>query len=104
MKHTLLALLAALASTPTLAVTCESLQAEIETKIRSAGVKAFTITVADAEATLPGKVVGSCAMGRKKLVYTTGAATPAATASAARPGMVTECKDGSTVTSGSCRK
>ncbi len=92
---------------------CDAIRDQIDAKIRAAGVARFTLTVVDAAASAPGRNVGSCERGSKKIVYVQegkaeGAAAPASAAPrpAARPagGMVTECKDGSVSTSGDCKK
>ncbi len=89
---------------------CETLRSEIETKIRASGVAEFTLSVVDAASAAPGKVVGTCERGAKKLVYVQRAAGGAdaassAAASARRPAAVlTECKDGSVVVGGDCKK
>lgn len=85
---------------------CETLRSEIEAKIRASGVAEFTLSVVDAASAAPGKVVGTCERGAKKLVYVqraAGGGEPAA--SARRPAAVlTECKDGSVVVGGDCKK
>jgi Protein of unknown function (DUF1161) len=97
---------------PTLAAAdnCEALRAQIEAKIQAAGVSEFAVTVVPADApasAVRGQVVGSCAQGANKIVYTrSGAASsaaPAARKPAAKP-VLTECKDGSVSTTGSCKK
>lgn len=99
------------------AVTCEELRARIEAKIRSNGVKDFTVEVFEAATRVQGRVVGTCGGGERKLVYTKGKASgpvpvqppPAAGASAAhtaRPKatpVITECADGRVITTGSCK-
>ena len=103
MTRTALALSAALlglAAPSGAAETCEAIQARIDAKIRAAGVQAFTLRTVDAAAKVDGKVVGSCALGTKKIVYAQGGA-------AARPdkdAILTECKDGSVSLGGDCRK
>ena len=95
---------------------CDSIRAQIDTRIRATGVADFTLTTLDMASTTPGKVVGSCALGSKKIVYLQGgsaAGAPAAAASAAgrRPTkpagnetILTECKDGSVSRGGDCKK
>jgi Protein of unknown function (DUF1161) len=86
---------------------CETLRSEIEAKIRASGVTEFTVSVVDAAAPAPGKVVGTCDRGAKKVVYVQRAAETAASAapSARLPAAVlTECKDGSVVVGGDCKK
>lgn len=89
---------------------CEALRAQIEAKIAAAGVSQFSVTVVEASAASSGgQVVGSCAQGTKKIVYTRAAAQqvlPAASAPArkAKPRKVlTECKDGTVSVDGNCR-
>ena len=84
---------------------CEQLRSEVEGKIAAGGVTRFSVTVVDANAPLTsGKVVGSCELGSKKLVYET---TPTAAAPAARaPGserILTECRDGTVSMGGACK-
>lgn len=124
MKKVFVALALAVAGSPAGAVTCESLQAAVEARIKAAGVAQFSVTVLDAQAATTDQVVGSCDLGRRKLVYRKGApAGPAASATAqaatagvsptpgampaapaGRPAVLTECKDGSVRTSGDCKK
>ncbi len=74
MYKTALALLLALAMTPALAQRkdCEELKGEIDAKIKSNGVKEFTLTIVDKDATEDGKVVGTCDGDTKKIVYKRG--------------------------------
>lgn len=95
--------------------TCEPLRERVETTIRAAGVERFTVTIVDAAASVPGKVVGNCEAGTKKLVYVKGdargvAPQPRAASAANAPPkarkpapMITECKDGSQPADGVCR-
>jgi hypothetical protein len=90
---------------------CETLRADIEAKIRASGVADFTVTVVDAASAAPGKGVGTCERGAKKLVYVQRAAgradAPASAMPSARPpaAVLTECKDGSVVAGGGdCKK
>ncbi|MBD1552922.1 DUF1161 domain-containing protein [Pseudomonas typographi] len=49
---------------------CETLKAEIETKIQSQGVANYTLEVVDnAEVHDPSMVVGTCAGGTRKIIY-----------------------------------
>lgn len=120
-KLTFLAASILLASTASFADNCDALKSQIESKIRSAGVASFSVLVFEAEAKAPGKVVGTCAMGLKKIMYAQNAAASAAPAAEnagataaptktvpvpAKPGdgILTECKDGSTSVGGTCKK
>ncbi|MDM0047256.1 DUF1161 domain-containing protein [Variovorax dokdonensis] len=87
---------------------CESIRAQIESKIAASGVTQFTVTVVDADDTsAKGQTVGTCGLGTRRIVYdrqteavgTTGAAAPAPRA--ASP-ILTECRDGSTPVNGVC--
>ena len=61
-----------LASTPVLAKKdCNELKSEIEAKIKSNGVKSFTLEIVSGDVK-EGKVVGSCDGGAKKIVYKRG--------------------------------
>ncbi len=94
---------------------CEDILAGIDARIKASGVEKYTLTIADAGASVSGKVVGSCDRGGKKIVYTKDplakqippappssvrAKTPAPKSSA----ILTECKDGSVSVGGDCRK
>ena len=106
----------ALASAAAAADGCDALRAQIETKIRNAGVEQFTLAVVDAAASAPGKVVGSCDRGAKSIVYARGpvageATPPSNSASGAQPQnrpktetILTECKDGTVAVGGRCGK
>lgn len=90
---------------PAAAVTCEELQASIEARIRANGVANFSVMAVDVAASAPGRQVGTCDLGRKKIMYLRGPAAAASAASAPqRPGIVTECADGRVVRDGSCKK
>lgn len=98
-----------LLSTAVHADSCEPLRAQIEANIASKGVTAFAVTVVDAEAVVVGDTVGTCGQGTKKIVYVRG--TEAAGAAAVRPQQPTrdediwvECKDGSMVKGGGCKR
>lgn len=110
------AVAASLHAVPCLAVGCEDLRAEIEDKIRRTGVAQFTVSIADANASAPGRIVGTCDRGAKKLLYTQAGSSTAGASAAAAPGPVpgrpvrkvapilTECKDGSVGMNADCKK
>jgi hypothetical protein len=85
---------------------CAPIRAGIEAKIRAAGTANFTLSTVAADASVAGKVVGSCDRGAKKIVYLqAGTSVPATpTVSPPRERIVTECKDGSVSVGGDCRK
>lgn len=111
MFHRLLTALAALAAaSASHADNCEPIRAQIDARYRAGGIQHFSLAVVDAAASAPGKVVGSCANGRKRIMFSAPgqpgapASTPAlAPRSAGEQPILTECKDGS-VSYGSCRK
>ena len=87
---------------------CEPLRERIEVQIAGTGATGFAVIVVDADAEVPGKLVGTCAKGTRKLVYVRGAvsgpgaqpARPVAVAPVARSkdaDTITECRDGSVV-------
>lgn len=91
------------------ALTCEALKSEIDRKIQSSGVTRYSLVVSDVQASAPGKQVGTCENGTRKIMYTPlapagGAAagvSPVSTGAAPAPrrgkGLVlTECKEGYT--------
>jgi hypothetical protein len=78
---------------------CETIRAQIESKIRANGVSQFSLQVVEQGATVRGKVVGSCGKGSRKIVYM----QLAAGARRAEP-LLTECKDGTVSVGGDCPK
>ena len=111
MNKALLSFLVLLAtSTAGHAESCEDLKASIDAKIRAAGVSSFSLAIVDAAASAPGRTVGTCGLGKQRIVYTAAAgsaaavqpAAPSASATSARApdrprhgAVITECKDGS---------
>ena len=111
LRMALSALLALFTTAGASAGTCEALRAQIETRIRAAGVAVFTLEVVDAGHTAAGKVVGTCDQGAKKIVYAQGQSANRPPSVAAKPpatprsdAILTECKDGSVSVGGDCRK
>lgn len=89
---------------------CDAIRAQIDAKVRASGVNDFTLSVLDAEAPSSGRVVGSCELGTKKIVYERSASTQQSPqpsqAPAAKPRsapMITECRDGSVSVGGNCK-
>jgi Protein of unknown function (DUF1161) len=107
-----------MACTASYADNCDTLREQIEGKIKAAGVASFAVVVVDSAVNAPGKVVGTCGRGAKKIIYTQQSvapsnATPATANSASKPllpakktadAILTECKDGSVSVGGSCKK
>jgi hypothetical protein len=110
MKLWLLPAALALAGAAHSAENCETLRAQIESKISAAGVTRFAVLTVDANAPAAGQVVGSCELGSKKIVYQRegGSAPPGAGPAPARSpedaDILTECKDGTVSVGGDCKK
>lgn len=89
---------------------CEAIRAQIDAKVRATGVNDFALAILDADAPSSGRVVGSCELGTKKIVYErSGSAQQPAQApqqprakSKSSP-VITECKDGSVSVGGDCK-
>ncbi|MBB3178175.1 DUF1161 domain-containing protein [Variovorax sp. Sphag1AA] len=107
LSHLSLVILA-FAGSANAASNCDDLLAEIDAKIRNAGVTRFALTTVAADATVSGKVVGTCERGSKKIVYETDTPSSSPGSSPAprrgNDGILTECKDGSVSVGGDCRK
>ena len=116
-RMTLAPLLLLFTCTASYSQTCESIQSQIDLKIKAAGVKNFTLKVVDAGIETTGKVVGTCDRGSKKIVYLqndlAGRSSPALQTfpgKASRPvktdsdALLTECKDGTVTYGGDCKK
>ena len=105
-----------LAGTASQADNCAPMRAQIESKIKAAGVTNYSVVTVDSAASAAGKVVGSCGMGTKKIMYAKGdalGASPPATTPASKiavpvrtnaGAMLTECKDGTVSVGGDCKK
>jgi len=113
MKLWLLPAALALAGAAHSAENCETLRAQIESKIGAAGVTRFAVLTVDASAPAAGQVVGSCELGSKKIVYqreggSAPAAVPAAVPAPPRApeddDILTECKDGTVSVGGNCKR
>ncbi|MGC3983597.1 MAG: DUF1161 domain-containing protein [Pseudorhodoferax sp.] len=97
MKPSLIPLLCLLAGSAHAADNCEAIRSGIEARIRAGGIANPVVTVVDAGQSAPGRVVGSCGMGSRKIVYVQGDAPPRSSAP-----ILTECRDGSTPVDGRC--
>ena len=84
---------------------CDAIRAQIESRIKAGGVASFTLTTVDAAASGAGKLVGTCALGSKKILYVPAAGAAVATTQSRKGGgaMLTECKDGSMSVGGDCK-
>ena len=72
MKRIIVFVVMIIACTQALAAnSCEDVKNEIAKKIEANGVKAYSLDIVDANADIGSKkVVGTCANGSKKIVYT----------------------------------
>ncbi|MBS0343298.1 MAG: DUF1161 domain-containing protein [Proteobacteria bacterium] len=93
---------------------CEDIRAQIDAKVRASGVNDFSLSILDADAPSTGRVVGSCQMGTRKIVYDRSASAQQQQPEQApqqqqrpRPKssspIITECKDGSVSMGGDCK-
>ena len=70
MKKQLLALaMCSLSATVFAADNCEEIKSQIDAKIKGVGVALYKLEIVEAETTTGAKVVGTCAGGKKKIVY-----------------------------------
>lgn len=111
-----IALALSLATGAAQATSCEKVMAPIEASIRAKGVTDFHLEAVDRAASAPGRQVGTCDLGRKKILYlrdapratgNPGAATAAAVPASGRTSgtrVITECADGRVIEQGSCAK
>jgi Protein of unknown function (DUF1161) len=79
---------------------CEAIQQQIEARIKASGATGWTLTTVPVDTQLPGKVVGQCDLGRRKIVYQAGTIA----AARAEAPILTECRDGSVSLGGDCPK
>ena len=108
----LFVLLIAAVAGPVHASSWDQMAADIGARIRANGVTEFTAAAVDLAASAPGRQVGTCDAGRKKITYVRGASDAAAAVApasslsprAVRPGVITECADGRVIEEGACEK
>jgi hypothetical protein len=88
------------------AANCDSVRSQIEDRVRASGVTSFTLSTVEADARVPGKVVGTCDLGTKKIIYVPSKSPATAEPKSNPPSelIVTECKDGSVSRGGDCKK
>ena len=102
---------------------CDAIRADIDARVRANGMGNHSLSVVDRATVAPGRVVGSCDQGSKKILMIqpglpTAAAGPApafaasqsthsrhdSRRSSASDDILTECRDGSIVTGPDCSK
>lgn len=93
----------ALAVTAGHASNCEPLRARIDAGIAAKGITDYSVTVADKDARVPGRIVGTCDNGARKIVYALGGGGKGAASKTRDDELVTECRDGRVLVGGSCR-
>lgn len=98
MKRLLLLLAAMLPAAAMAKGNCEEIRARIDAKIRATGASGYALIVTDKEAKVAGKVVGTCDLGRRQIVYVPRTPTPPREEEA----LLTECKDGTVQRGGRC--
>lgn len=93
---------------------CDPIKAQIEARMRAGGLSNFTLVTVELSTARSGRVVGTCGMGSRQIVYLPGVAlgdadgaiTAAPRRAAARENpadkIPTECKDGSVVVGPDC--
>lgn len=103
-------LLFALAPATGQALACETLQAQIEAKLRANGVTRFNLVAVEKSASAPGREVGRCDLGKRKILYRPasggddGGNAPARPPARPAEPILTECKDGTVSMGGNCRR
>ncbi len=89
---------------PVRASNCEEIQSGIAERVRAGGIERFTLSTVDMEADAPGRAVGRCDQGRKKIMLVqesgTDGAAPRRAPPPRRQETITECKDGTVVVGG----
>ena len=83
---------------------CEPLREQIAARFKAGGLPQVQLVVVDAAASTPGRVVGTCERGTRKIVQQ--GASPAAPDRPARRDepLLTECRDGTVQMGGTCRR
>ena len=89
---------------------CEQLRSEVLRRYEAGGIVAPELQLLPSSAATTGKVVGSCDLGSRKLVYLGGKSGPSSSSSpvgarspAAAAPVLTECKDGTVSVGGTCK-
>ncbi len=87
---------------------CEQLRSEVARRYEAGGIASPELQLLPSSAAASGKVVGTCELGSKKLVYGGAKGTSASSPTSAKsPGagapLLTECKDGTVSMGGSCK-
>ena len=80
---------------------CEAIGSQIEARMRDGGLPAPRLITVDRGTAGGGRVVGSCASGRKLIVLVAGSGVRAAAPS---DNIITECKDGRVVRGPDCSR
>ena len=92
------------ASSAGLANNCNAIRSQIENKIKASGVANFSLSIVEGGASATGRVVGTCDLGTKKIVYAVSSASASSSGKPKSQPILTECKDGSVSLGGECKK
>ena len=89
---------------------CEQLRSEVMRRYEAGGIVAPELQLLPSSTATTGKVVGSCDLGSRKLVYLGGKSVASSPSSpvgvrspAAAEPVLTECKDGTVSVGGTCK-
>lgn len=124
LKQSLACLLIATAAASSHADNCDSIRDQVESRFKAGGTVNFAVKIVEAGAVGSARVVGTCGMGTRRIIFVPGSpagasattnpgATPAPAAppaaqvrapSASEPAILTECKDGTVSYTGNCGK
>ncbi|MEN9544079.1 MAG: hypothetical protein RLZZ598_912 [Pseudomonadota bacterium] len=101
-----LSLLVALACAPAAAQVsnCEPLREQIAARFKAGGLPQVKLVVMEAAASAPGRVVGTCERGTRKIVQVNEGTAPPRPAARSDDALLTECRDGRVQMGGSCRR
>jgi hypothetical protein len=83
---------------------CEPLREQIAARFKAGGLAQVQLVVVDAAASAPGRVVGSCERGTRKIVQLGAGGMPPKAAPRQDEAILTECKDGTVRMGGTCRR
>ena len=101
-----LTLFVALACAPAAAQVgnCEPLREQIAARFKAGGVPQVQLVVMEAAASTPGRVVGTCERGTRKIVQVSNGTSLPRPAARSDEALLTECRDGRVQMGGSCRR
>lgn len=83
---------------------CEPLREQIAARFKAGGLAQVQLVVVDAAASAPGRVVGTCERGARRIVQLGAGGTPPKAAARQDEAILTECRDGTVQVGGTCRR